>query len=428
MPKWLMVTGLGTPPAMVAGTTNYYPMCGALERYHIETFMQAIARDTYTLADLLVRVIANTLDGTTTVRTRVNAGNGNQSVSILTTQTGTFQDTDNSDALVDGNLFNYQAVALGTSGTIKFPIMSTTLATAVNTTPIIGSSIIQQLGASATKYNAIVGGGGDYTSSCGSAVEAHAQYTFRAASTLSNLRAANARAYNLEDSTVQLRINGGNGNLSYLVPGGTSGAFEDAVSTDVIGIGDEVCIAFVLGAATGGGATLLTYGTTLKSTSIGRQTACACADGAVGDHSQEWDEIFYFPLESCTLGWIATATEADVQCLTRMAFIARNFFVNVAVNTTNGARTINTRVNGGDGNLSVSIPAANTGFFEDLAHTDDVIATDLYNYKVGGGGTSGAISTAIIGFEQEQAPAPPPVGLENKSANMGAKMVAAGLI
>ena len=49
-----------------------------------------------------------------------------------------------------------------------------------------------------------------------------------------------------------------------------------------------------------------------------------------------------------------------------------------------------------------------------------------FNFKVGGGGTSGAFRTTIIGFEQEQAPAP--AGLENKSANMGSKMVAAGLI
>jgi hypothetical protein len=182
-----------------------------------------------------------------------------------------------------------------------------------------------------------------------------------------------------------------------------------------------------MAAAIGGGANFGVYGLTLKSTSLGRQIACACSSDTGTDISQDWDEIFYFPLEATTLKTVATATEANVQCLTRMAFVAKNLFVNVPVNTTNGARTVNTRVNGGDGNLTVSIGATATGFFEDLAHTDTLIATDLYNFKVGSGGTSGAIKTTIIGFELEQAPAPPP-GLENKSANMGSKMVGAGLI
>ncbi|GAI01017.1 unnamed protein product, partial [marine sediment metagenome] len=123
---------------------------------------------------------------------------------------------------------------------------------------------------------------------------------------------------------------------------------------------------------------------------------------------------------------LVATTEAPTQCLTRMAFVAKNFFVNVQANDTNGTRIVNARKNGGDGNLSVSIGAAATGFFEDLGNSDTLIATDLYNYKLGTGGTSGDIALGAVGFEQEQ-PAPP-VGIENKSANMGSKMVAANLI
>lgn len=423
MPQWLLVASHGKGVSQNSGLTNYISIGGSIaDLSGTETRIQAIARDTYTLADLLVRVIANDLDGTTIVRTRENAGNGNQSVSILTTQTGTFQDAVNSDVLVDGGLFNYQIVTAGSSGAIDISIISTTLATASNNTPIIGGSGRTFAG---TSYCAIVGGmpyaGG---SSC-SATEAHAQYTFRTAAILSNLRFY-YDLYNYEDGVVRVRINGVDGNLVISIPAAGTGIFEDAVNSDSISVGDEVCLEFTPGTPTGGGASLVIQGLSLKSSSLSRQTACADA----GPYStQDWDAILYFapegPIQSDAQ---AATTEANVQCLTRMAFDAKNFFVNVKTNTVNGARTVTTRINGGDGSLSVSVGAAATGFFEDLVNTDTLADDDLYNYKVGTGGTEGTTDFSVIGFEQQEPTAPPPVGLENKSANMAAKMIAGGFI
>jgi hypothetical protein len=51
------------------------------------------------------------------IRTRVNGGNGTQSVSYAATETGQKVDASNSDSLADGDEWNYQIVTPNTSGT-----------------------------------------------------------------------------------------------------------------------------------------------------------------------------------------------------------------------------------------------------------------------------------------------------------------------
>jgi len=423
MPKWLIVSGHSIGSAVVFGNTEYNAPCGLLWLgVATEIRQQYIARDSYTWADLLVKITANTLDGTTTVKSRVDAGDGNQSVSILTTQTGTFQDTVNSDTLTDGELFCYEFAAAGTEGEITATIISSTLETASNTTPIIGFCYAYQVeGAGSTQYEFLMGGDSQGAASqVGDPTEAWTHYTFRASATLTNLRVYGGIS-SIDTLTFVSRVNGGNGNLTISIPDNTTGAYEDTTHNDSISSGDEVNYRIVCGAATGSGRNIYLYNYQVKSNSTGRQTACAMPwTSPTIDHAVTG----YFAIEGDT---VETATEANAQCLTRMAFVAKNFFVNIKSNTVNAARIINTRINGGDGSLTVSITAATTGIFEDLSNTDTLIATDLYNYKIASAGSLGSTKVGIIGFEQQQPAAPPP-GLENKSANMGSKMVAAGLI
>ena len=425
MPKWLMVAGAteDDEATIAFGDTAYNTPCGWLELYPApfttEVMQQFIARDSYTWADLLVKITANTLDGTTTVKSRVDAGDGNQSVSILTTQTGTFQDTVSTDTLTDGELFCYEFAAAGTSGEIIASIISSTLETASNTTPTIGFNYASSLESSnSTRYIALVGGNHDIMQGD---PELKAQYTFRADATLTNLRVF-GMVSSQASMTLITRINGGNGTLTISIPDNTSGIYEDAVHSDSISAGDEVNLRTVTGAGTGSGRYIRFYSFQVKSNSIGRQTACGTVD--VG-YEIDRSLTRYFAIEGDIRR--GTVTEANVQCLTRMAFVAKNFFVNIKTNTVTAARIINTRIDGGDGSLTVSITAATTGIFEDLGNTDTLADDELYNYKIAATGGSGYTVVGIIGFEQQQEAAPP-VGLENKSANMGSKMVAAGLI
>lgn len=420
MPEWIMATCTADGLSQNDGLTRYHTPYGFLYVATSEIQMQSIARDTYTLSELFVRVITNGINGTTTVRTRKNGGNGNQSVSIPATDTGTFRDTVNTDALTNGNLFNYQVVTAGSVSAIVLTIISCLLSTASNTTPIIGQTNSSETSGAANKYLPLMGG---METSQMEITEADVKYTFRVTATLSNLRIS-AENYHLNATTIRTRINGINGSLSVSVPTDTTGRYEDAGNSDNISIGDTVNIQEARGTGTGPTPYLTIHNLGIKSNAAGRQTACATSNGVVFDLDQDWNVTLYYPLEGTTRE--QTSTELNVQCLTRMAFNAGNFFVNAPVNTTNGTRIVNTRINGGDGSLSVSIGPAASGVFEDLVNSDALIATDLYNFKSGPGGSSGSIVIQIVGVQLPYEVAGD--GIVDKSANMGSKMLAAGLL
>jgi hypothetical protein len=71
-----------------------------------------------TLSKLATNVSANSIaTSASVIRTRVNGGNGTQSVSYAATETGQKVDASNSDSLADGDEWNYQIVTPNTSGT-----------------------------------------------------------------------------------------------------------------------------------------------------------------------------------------------------------------------------------------------------------------------------------------------------------------------
>ena len=133
-------------------TTRWSNPCGTFGNINIEAVDQFIVRDTYTWANLLLIVPTNTLNGATTIRSRVNAVNGNMSLSVAAAATGTFEDTTNSDSLVDGSLFVYQIATGGTAGTFYMTTISSTLSTVANNTPIIGSGFGSTILAGVTTY------------------------------------------------------------------------------------------------------------------------------------------------------------------------------------------------------------------------------------------------------------------------------------
>lgn len=82
--------------------------------------------------------------------------------------------------------------------------------------------------------------------------------------------------------------------------------------------------------------------------------------------------------------------EADAQILVRSTVSLKNLFVRVTANNDN--QTIRTRVNGVNGNQSVSTGAGGTGVFEDTTNTDSLVTGDLYCLQV----VAAALSTLTI--------------------------------
>lgn len=413
MPSWILVCGNTSGRTLWATQTPYYQPCGYLWDTDTEAKRQFIARDSYTLSKLFVRVTANTITASSTVRSRVNTANGNQSVSIGAGTTGTFQDTLNSDTLVDGDLFNYQAVGGATGTNLTFTVMSFCLQTVSNNTPIFNGHCEQLIDAASTRYMPI---GGQQRYSPDSATEVNAQYTFRVVATLSNLRSRIGANSITATTTIRTRVNGADGNQSLSIPASTTGVYEDAVNTDSVVSGNNVNLQIVAGAT---GNNLLPTYFQLKSTSAGRQVIAAKTNAG----SQSYNTTRYGVIED-TLPPTET-TEANVQVITEIAFTAKNLFVRVTANSVDATTTVALRVNGASSALLVSIATTATGTFED-SDTVPIAVDDLLDNMVAVGGSSGSITITIIGFELAQPAAPPPAA--PKGGSMAAKMVGAGLI
>ena len=391
MPTYLMVAGDGGGGSSIsAGSTRYMSLGGVLTLQGTEAGAQVLMRDSYTSANLQVLVLTNTLSGACTIRMRKNSGNGNQVISLSAGQTGLAEDSVNTDSVVDGDLLAISIVTAAGTGAIVFVVIASTLATASNTTPILVASkpdaYAQAQGA--TNYHSIVGGIN------GSTTETAAQYTFRAASTLSNLRVYITSNNTDNASTFQTRINVGNGAQTLSIAANTTGAFEDTVNTDSVVAGDEVCYVLVAGAGAGGD-TIRPSVMQMKSNSAGQQVGVGTPAGVAQN--------------SALTRFVAiggdpdvNATEANVQIQANFSFTAKNFFVNVRANSLNGNTTFTNRKDTDAGGMSITVSATTTGLFEDTANTTAYVAASLINHSIVTAGSSGSITWDLIGFELAQ--------------------------
>ena len=387
MPSYPLVAGHSTGGTTTTGTVYHNP-AGGLAVSAVEARLQAVARDSYTLANLYVRIIANGTTASSTVRSRKNTANGAQSVSIGAGATGVFQDSVNSDSLVAGDLFNTQRV-VGAGGSLTLTIIAYTLATASNTTPILIAGDVTSLsvGFGATTY-APIGGEARYNGT-----EARSQYIFRVAATLSNFRIF-VRSNTLDNgTTVRTRKNAADGAQSVSVPASTTGAYEDTVNSDSVASGDAVAYQVVTGGTAGSFAISIWQ---LKSNSAGRQVIAANPDtGTIGSGLTR-----YVPLEAGVQSY--AATEANTQVAAQAGLTAKNLFVRVPTNSINGNTTFTLRQNAGDSALAVSVGSGATGTFEDTSNTVSCVAADLLDWGVVTGGTSGSMVITYIGFELAQ--------------------------
>lgn len=91
-------------------------------------------------------------------------------------------------------------------------------------------------------------------------------------------------------------------------------------------------------------------------------------------------------------------TESHVQHRIRHTCRLENLLVRVSSNTHDGLDTFRVRVNGGDGNLTIAVPAMATGVFEDTANTQSLSDGDLVDTRIVSGGASGTLDLNLISY------------------------------
>lgn len=240
----IRISTAGTKTLTAATNTTYYSFAGDISQSSsTETTRQFKAKATSTFQNLQVNVTVNTRTDTNTVNFRKGAASGNGVISILTTVTGTLEDTSNTDSIVSGDLVNFR-VLTGSDGAHTMSLVmiaiesSTTNATAYMACGIKSGTDA----ANSTFFDSIQGQRTADTTEAN--VQAKANFAYTASNLITDLAANSVSA----TSTVNFRKNAGNGNQTVSITASTAGFFEDATHTDAIVGSDEINTQLLTGA------------------------------------------------------------------------------------------------------------------------------------------------------------------------------------
>lgn len=345
-----------------------------------ESEVDVTCKFTTTFSGLGCHIAFNTLTtAATTITFRKNGANGNSSVTVPAGLTGTFADTTNTDSLVSGDKYNAQvSTAAGGTGSLTFGGIGVVASVSGSHTIQYGCAISTNIAVAASTiyYMGIAG-----NMTLNTTIQ-NAEITMGPAGTLLNTQSyvvTNGRSTN---TTIRSRINGANGNIVIVIPGGSTGLFEDTSNSDSIAAGDKVCWELQTGVGTGTFAIRRINGN-YTATSGKIATVIAHTLDGIAKSSGQTSRA---PLGGCIPP--AIAAEAEVQCRANFPFTATKLRIGVSANSYTGSSTCTLRKNGASTALSITVPAATTGIFSDTSNSVDFLGTDLVNYAWSGG-TSG---------------------------------------
>lgn len=222
-------------------------------------------------------------------------------------------------------------------------------------------------------------------------VEANKQLTFRTAGTISNFTTYITSNASTATSTYVTRINGADGNQSLTIGIAATGEFTDNTNTDSVAVGDEV--AFYLQRGNGGNSLPQQTYAYFEADSNGLMVKV----GAGGNiNFTTASATRYIPFMGDNLN---SATESAVikhPILTTCE--AANMQLYVSANTRTST-TFRFRVNGADGNQSITVGSSATGLFEDNTNTDSLAAGDDVNYSITTGTGANTLTLQQISCE-----------------------------
>ena len=364
-----------------ASTTRYWSMMtGNPALNATESQTQITYRTGGVLSNLWLYVNSNTTTITaSTLQVRLNAANGNGTISVAAGTTGTFEDTVNTDTIAAGDKLDYSFNNAAASGVVNVTDSSVLFAATTNTVIIVGNAKGNFNTDSNTSYFALAGAG----QGSAQATEARAQFDFNTSGTFANFFiniVSNART---STTTYRTRLAGSNGNLVLSVTSGTTGIVEDTSHTDSVAV-NTLCN---LSINTGSGA-FETITATLK---IEFTTTDGTFWAGTGSSSSSGNTLSTGLTRYGTF-WqpnVNNSTESDSQLKAGVATTASHMWLYISGNATTSASSITLRKNAGNGADSISIGIAATGTFEDTTGNDTIIATDLVDIRMvnGGGGT-----------------------------------------
>ncbi len=336
--NYIVASALYDGVASPVATIGYsQPLGRLLDSPPIGAINAWTARDTFTAKNYYVRVIANGITGDTFYRLMINDVGANNVVIVGTAQTGAFQDTTHTDTINSGDtVYNRRTVgAVGT--TITTTVTAFTIQHATDNVPVIGSSgtgIV--LSPSTNYYYSLLGFAYEITA------EAAGLYLLRMAAVSSNMALYVFDNTISAASTLISRINGGNGNQTVTINGGTTGLFEDTTHAGSISSGQTIGIQLTVGA--GGTGMEIGDAHCMKLAAVG-QIQGSGETRATG-FANPANIIMYYGMGD-NMGYsVNRSVESNIQCAALTQFIAKNLYVWVGQYSLNAGGSFTLRVAG----------------------------------------------------------------------------------
>ena len=250
----------GTASIATASTTRYTTLTGqrdaATMAITTESLVQTLFKSACTLKNLYINVTANARTATT-LRTRKNAANGAQSVSITASTTGRFEDTTNTDTIAVNDLVNYSLTTGTGSQTLTFYNIAVGIESTTNTTYLIaGQAVAATVNFGETNFSPF---GNLLLQTNAALAESNTLLTSRLGYTAiaANLTFRNSVNSVNGTSTFKLRKNSADTSLSCSIGSSATGSFSDTSNTVSVATTDTINYALV----TGGSSGTLTYRT-----------------------------------------------------------------------------------------------------------------------------------------------------------------------
>ena len=225
--------------------------------------------------------------------------------------------------------------------------------------------------------------------------EANTQMTYRLAGTLSLLWCNVTSNTTTAASTLRTRVNGVNGNMSVSIPNATTGEFEDSTNTDAVASADEVNYQLVTGGT--GSVNPSVISSVFDATSNTVVKFAGYAGGGLAISSASTTQ--YLTLAGGEMNGLTT--EANRQTEINTAGTLKNLFLYISANTRTTATTFRARINGANGNQSISVAGSSSGIFEDTVNTDTIAANDLVNSLWTTGTGIGTLTLYLIALDLE---------------------------
>jgi len=221
-----------------ASVSRYNPLCGSMSSaVGVEGSATTRIRKAGTLKNLHLFIAsgANARAENTTVTSRINSGAGGMSITIGSSATGIFEDTNNIDTLTAGQDSDYSVATLTSTNTLTMQLMKSEFQTTTDNgldcagAPGAYAPATAVTSSFALSGNLIVG-----------ATEADRKTKARVAFTLSELTVSVTANTLTATSNFRSRKNGANGTMLVAYGSGAIGTVSDSVNVDVCAVSDDL--------------------------------------------------------------------------------------------------------------------------------------------------------------------------------------------